>query len=262
MKEFNFGYANDLIIFGVDSRRDKSTRCLPSKYLSILLIKRESNPHKNMWALPGGFVNSNETSKEASIRILKKETGLNDVYMQQIGVNDDVLRDPRGRVVSTTYMALVDRTIIKQELSKNASWFDVYVTDNKNVYNVLLKNDSEIIEFKVKKEIIDLKSQEFEYSAIDRILSFDHDKILVKGLMELRNKVKNTDIVFNLMPELFTIGELKQVYEILLGKSLINSAFRRTISDKIIVTDKSTSTGGHRPSQLCRYNEKNSQIFL
>ena len=71
--------------------------------------------------------------------------------------------------------------------------------------------------------------------------------------MTLRDKVNNTDIVFNLMPKYFTIGELKQVYELLLGKKLINSAFRRVIANRILVTDKIIKTGGHRPSKLCKY---------
>lgn len=258
MKDFSFGYTNDLLIFGVDSRRDKSTRELPSKYLSILLVKRNKDPYIDKWSLPGGFIERNETSKEASIRVLEKETGLSNVYMQQIGVNDDINRDPRGRVISTTYMALVDRTLIKDNLKEGASWFDISIKENKNIFNIILKSNDEIIEFNVKKEIIDNKSLEFEYSLLDNVLSFDHDKIIVQGLMELRNKVNNTDIVFNLMPQYFTIGELKQVYEILLGKKLINSAFRRTIKDKVIITNKMISTGGHRPSQLCKYKENSN----
>lgn len=255
MKEFNVGYANDLLIFGVDSRRENGIRSLPSKYMSILLVKREKEPYSLKWSLPGGFIGSDETGRDASVRVLEKETGLKNIYMQQIGVNDDVERDSRGRVVSTTYMALVDRTIIKQELKENASWFDVNINEEKDVYHVTLKSSNEEINFKVRKEVIDIKSEEYEYSLIDKTLAFDHDKIIVKGIMELRNKVKTTDIVFNLMPTLFTIGELKQVYEILLGKTLINSAFRRTIAEKVIVTNEMVSTGGHRPSQLCRYKE-------
>ena len=75
--------------------------------------------------------------------------------------------------------------------------------------------------------------------------------------MNLRKKVKNTDIVFNLMPEYFTIGELKQVYETILKKKIVNSAFRRTMKSKFIVTDKTVKTGGHRPSYLCKYNPNN-----
>ena len=245
----NFGYANDLVIFGVDSRRDDNLRVLPVKHLSVLLVKRTKEPDEGKWGLPGGFINIDETSKDASVRVLKKETGLDNVYMQQIGVNDLVSRDSRGRIISTTYMALVDRTLIKDELNKDASWFDLEINDEK----IVLSNQEDRIEFKVKRKTIDEKSEEYEYELVDQKLTFDHDIILYKALMELRNKVKNTDIVFNLMPELFTVGELKQVYELLLGKKLVNSAFRRWINDRIEFSGQYVSTGGHRPSELCRY---------
>ena len=252
----NFGYANDLVIFGVDSRRNDNLRVLPVKHLSILLVKRNKEPDKNKWSLPGGFIDLKETSKDASVRVLKKETGLSNVYMQQIGVNDLVNRDSRGRIISTTYMALVDRTLIKSELTKDASWFDLEVKEDKNTISINLNNGEDVIVFRVKRIVVDKKSLEYEYELIDKGLSFDHDIILVKSLMELRNKVNNTDIVFNLMPKLFTVGELKQVYELLLGKNLVNSAFRRWINDRIEFSGEYISTGGHRPSELCKYKEK------
>ncbi len=252
----NFGYTNDLVIFGVDSRRDDNLRSLPKKYLSVLLVKRNKTPFKNKWCLPGGFVRNNETSKEASLRILKKETGLQNVYMQQIGVNDEVKRDPRGRIISTTYMALVDRTLLTEELLEEARWFDLFVVEEDNNIKIELKNDLDEMKLSVTKKPIDIYTNVNEYVAVSKELAFDHDKILGSSLMELRNKVNDTDIVFHLMPALFTIGELKQVYELLLGKSLINSVFRRKIAEKIQVTKEYVKTGGHRPSLLCKYKEK------
>ena len=253
---FNFGYSNDLVIFGVDSRRDDNLRSLPKKYLSILLVKRNKTPYKNKWCLPGGFIKNNETSKEACNRVLKKETGLENVYLQQISVNDDVKRDPRGRIISTTYMALVDRTLLSPDLLDEAEWFDLYTTEDNNIIKVSLTNGNEEINFTVLKEEVDKLTNNYEYKLVDKKLAFDHDKILVSSLMELRNKVNDTDIVFHLMPTLFTIGELKQVYELLLGKKLINSVFRRKIAEKIELTKEYVKTGGHRPSLLCKYKEK------
>ena len=252
----DFGYTNDLVVFGVDSRRDDNLRSLPRKYLSILLVKRVKTPYKNKWCLPGGFIRNNENSKEATIRVLKKETGLENVYFQHIGVNDDVKRDPRGRIISTTYMALVDRTKLSPDLLDEAEWFDLETTEDKDNINVVLRNEKEEIRFSVTKVEIDKLTNDYEYKVKDKKLAFDHDKILVSSLMELRNRVNHTDIVFHLMPDLFTIGELKQVYELLLGKKLINSAFRRKIAEKIQVTKKTVKTGGHRPSLLCKYKER------
>lgn len=249
-------YTSDLLIFGIDSRVSSNVRSLPKKYFSILLVKRNKEPFNNKWCLPGGYVGIEETSKEASNRILKKETGLVDVYMQQVGIYDSINRDPRGRTISSSYMALIDRTILKQDISNAASWFDIEVIEKDNKISVKLSNQDEVICYDVKKITIDKKTNEYEYEVInDSELAFDHDEIIVKGIMDLRYKVNSTDIVFNLMPEEFTIGELKQVYSLLLGRELVNSAFRRVIAPKIVETGKMISTGGHRPSMLCRYNE-------
>lgn len=254
--KFKMAYTTDLLIFGIDSRQNKNTRSLPEKHLSILLVKRTKEPYADKWCLPGGFISLEETSKTASTRVLTKETGLTDVYMQELKVNDEVERDPRGRVISVSYMALIDRTKIKENLREQASWFDLKIEEKKNKFKIYLTNDKEIITYDVTKKEVDSKSDEYEYIVTSQSdLAFDHAKLIIEGLMELRNKVKNTDIVFNLMPEVFTIGELKQVYEILLNKKLVNSAFRRWIKDKITLTEKMVSTGGHRPSVLCKYKK-------
>lgn len=253
-KEFyNVAYTTDSLIFGIDSKDNNDVRSLPKKTFSLLLVKRNTEPFINQWCLPGGYVFNNETSQESSIRILKKETGLTDVYMEQLRVYDSVDRDPRGRTVSVSYMSLIDRTLIKNELQEDASWFDIEIKEEENNINVILTNGDVVLEYKVKRDVIDLKSKQYQYKISTNELGFDHAKIIIEGIMELRDKVHNTDIVFNLMPEYFTIGALKQVYELLLGHKLINSAFRRVIADRLVVTDKMIKTGGHRPSQLCKY---------
>ena len=247
MKEhFNFAYTTDLLIFGINSRID-NIRALPEKNLSLLLVKRTKEPFKDKWCLPGGFILEDETSKEATTRILSN------VYLNQVKVNDEINRDPRGRVISVSYMALIDRTLIKEELNPEACWFNITLTTKDNNYEITLTSEQETIKYQVKKTTLDEKASQYSYQALRNDLSFDHAKLIIEGLMDLRHKVNTTDIVFNLMPEYFTIGELKQVYEIILDKKLINSAFRRVIADRLIITDQIIKTGGHRPSQLCKY---------
>ncbi len=250
--KFNFAYASDVLIFAVDSRKNDNPRLLPDKYLSILLVKKDDK-----WCLPGGFVNINETSKDAAIRVLKKETNVSDVYLEQLKTFDDVKRDDRGRIISTSYMALIDKSKIKSSLSKDATWFDIDISRNNSNNEITLKNKNNTLNVIINKKIISKTTNKYDYETKDnKYLMYDHDLIINEGLEELINKVNNTDIVFNLMPKEFTIGELKQVYELLLQKKLINAAFRRVIAAKVIETGKSVKRGGFRPSVLFKYKEK------
>ena len=124
---FKMASTTDLLIFGIDSRKNKNTRGLPKKYFSILLVKRDKEPFKDKWSLPGGFMELNENSKDASLRILEKETGLKDVYMQKLTFKDRVDRDERGRVISLDYMALIYRTKLEQELNPSDCWFVIII---------------------------------------------------------------------------------------------------------------------------------------
>lgn len=248
-------YATDILIYSIDSRENNNCRELPKKYFSILLIKRDKEPFKDKWCLPGGYIFENETSYEAAKRVLKKETNLTNTYIEQLGVFDDIKRDPRERIISTSYMSLVDKSLITEKLSDNAKWFDIEIEENNNELNLKLINE-DIITIKVRKNLINKKANQYTYELLDSNMSFDHGLMIAKGIIELRTKAETTDIIFNLMPEKFTIGELKQVYEIILGKKLINSAFRRVIAKKVEEVDEQIKTGGHRPSQKFTYKEQ------
>lgn len=246
-------YTTDLLIFAIDDKKNENCRELSKKSLSLLLVKRAKEPFKDMWCLPGGFVFDNETSLEAAKRILKKETNLENFYLEQLKTFDDINRDPRGRIISTAYISLVDKKMIKQDLSKNAAWFDLEIIEEKNKINIILKNELTIININLLKSIIDKKSKQYEYKLLNSNLAFDHGLIINEGIKDLRKKASTTDIIFNMMPNKFTIGELKQVYEIILNKKLINSAFRRVIASKVKPTNEMVKNGGHRPSQYFKY---------
>lgn len=250
-----FKYATDILIFSVDSRKNDNCRELPKKYFSILLVKREKEPFKNKWCLPGGFVSNDETSYDAAKRILKKETNLKEFYMEELGIYDDIHRDPRGRIITNAYISLIDKSNITTPLSSNAKWFDIEIKEKDNKIMLTLKNEDSIY-IEILKSIINIQSSQYNYKLIksDNI-SFDHGLIINNGIIELREKANYTEIIFNMMPKEFTIGELKQVFEIILSKKLINSAFRRTISNKIKPIEEKIKTGGHRPSQKFMYQE-------
>lgn len=254
-----FDYTVDLLIFGISNKENTNIRELSKKNLSVILVKRDKEPFKDFLVLPGGYVNNDETSEEAAKRILKKETGLSNIELYLSSVNDEVNRDPRHRTISVSYIALVDVQKINNELNENSKWYDINYYINNDSIDVKLDN----MVFKVGRKIIDSKSEYEKYYSINKNkLGFDHEIILTKGIMDLRNRIQDTDIIFNLFPERFTIGSLEQVYGDILKEKVVNSAFRRTFAEKLQVTNEMVKTGGHRPSYLYKYKEKPIKIYI
>lgn len=250
----------DVLIMSVSSEDTGNYRKLTEKKFSILLVKRKNYPFKDKWCLPGGFIKMDETLDEAARRVLKNETNLKDIYIEQLYTFSDVKRDPRMRVVSTSYMALVDKNRLSDKLSENASWFNVEVKQDDKSFYVTLDNTSEQIEFIVSKTLRNLTTDRYEFKVVKNDkLAFDNPLVIVSGIERLKNKIGYTDIVFNMMPEYFTLGELQQVYEVILGKKLLDPAFRRIIADKVEKTDKLKTGGGHRPSALFKYKNNKSK---
>lgn len=248
----------DILIMSVSNEDTGNYRKLSEKKFSILLVKRDNYPFKGKWCLPGGFVGIDETLDEAAKRVLKTETNLKDIYIEQLYTFSDIKRDPRMRVISTSYMALVDKNRLMDKLSDNASWFNVFMLEDEKSYNVTLDNGIEEIKFVVGKKLRDKTTDRYDFNIIKNDkLAFDHPLVIVSGIERLKNKIEYTDIVFNMMPKYFTLGELQQVYEVILGKKLLDPAFRRIIANKVEKTDKVQTGGGHRPSALFRY--KNSK---
>lgn len=248
----------DILIFSVSDGYQNNYRKLSSKHFSVLLIKRDNYPFKDKWCLPGGFIGIDETTEDAAKRILLKETNLHDIYLEQLYTFDDVKRDPRMRIVSTSYMALVDRNKLLDKLPINASWFNILVLENEKEINITLDNGNEEIKLVVEKKLKELTTDRYKYiTKYNDKLAFDHDLVIASGISRLKNKIEYTDIVFNMMPKYFTLGELQQVYEVILGKKLLDPAFRRIITNKVKKTTKVKTGGGHRPSALFEYKKNN-----
>lgn len=247
----------DIIIFSVSDGEQENYRKLNEKHFSVLLVKRDNYPFKDKWCLPGGFVGIQETLEEASKRILASEANLHNIYMEQLYTFASVNRDPRMRVISTAYMSLIDKNKLNDTLYPNASWFHIQVLEDKNDSLVILDNGIDTLKFRLKKKLRELTTNQYDYEVIENdSLAFDHALVIYTGIERLKNKTEYTDIVFNMMPEYFTLGELQQVYEIILGKKLLDPAFRRMIADKVEKTEKVKTGGGHRPSALFRYKRK------
>jgi hypothetical protein len=154
-------------------------------------------------------------------------------------------------------MALVNKNRIYNNISSNASWFDIISYEEKeDIVDIILDNGSTIIKFSIIKKLKEntVDTYDMEVTKND-LLAFDHPQVILTGLERLKNKIEYTDIVFNMMPELFTLGELQKVYEAILGKKLLDPAFRRIIANKVEKTECMKTGGGHRPSYMFRYKK-------
>lgn len=248
----------DILIMSVSTEECENYRKLEEKKFSILLVKRNEYPFKDKWCLPGGFIGIKETLDEAAKRILETETNLKNIYMEQLYTFSDVDRDPRMRIVSTAYMALIDKNKIKEDVKDNSCWFNISkVEETDKKYKVELENGKETIIFVLDKKLKEQTTDRYEYNVTKNDkLAFDHPILIITGMERLKNKLEYTDIVFNMMPKYFTLSELQQVYEIILNKKLLTPDFRRIISNKVEKTDQVKKGKGHRPSVLYRYKGK------
>ena len=221
------------------------------------MVKRDTYPFKNKWTLPGGFVGIDEDIEDAARRILLNEANIKNIYLEQLYTYGNPKRDPRMRVISTSYMALIDKNRLKDKISSNASWFNIKVLEDEEYIDVFLDNGTESLKYKIKKTLKEKTTDRYKYDIVENdYLAFDHPLVITTGISRLKNKIKYTDIVFNMMPEYFTLGELQQVYEVILGKKLLDPAFRRIIANKVEKTDKMKTGKGHRPSVLFKYSKK------
>lgn len=247
----------DIIILSVSDRPTDNYRKTDQKYMSVLLVKRKDYPFKDKWCLPGGFLDIKENLEDCPKRILEKETNIKNMYLEQLYTFGNIDRDPRMRVVSTSYMALIDKNTIKDKLNKNAAWFDVIVDENNDNITIMLEKQDKRIKLKYKKVLKESTANKYDFQVIENAdLAFDHALIIINGIERLKNKIEYTDIVFNMMPEYFTLGELQKVYEVILNKKLLDPAFRRIIKDKVEKTEKVKTGEGHRPSVMFRYKGK------
>lgn len=231
-KDFdNISVTSDILIFSVSNESAIDWRRTDKKKFSVLLVHRDKFPFRGKWNLPGGFVGVNETCTDTAKRVLMREAGLSNIYMEQLYTFDLPNRDPRMRIISVAFMALVDKDKLKYSGDHTANFFNI---SHKND-ELILKNDDVVL--------------------TESDLAFDHAEIIKYGISRLRNKIEYTDLVFNMMPHEFTLGELQQVYEIILGKKLLAPAFRRIIANKVTETGNMRTGAGHRPSKLFRYNK-------
>jgi 8-oxo-dGTP diphosphatase len=199
----------DCVVFGFDETE-----------LKVLLIQRGLEPFKGKWALPGGFVRVDETLDSAARRELAEEAGLKNVFLEQLYTFGTVDRDPRERVVSVAYFALVklsDHRAVAATDAANAEWFPVAKTPK---------------------------------------LAFDHAGILATALERLQGKVRYQPIGFELLPPKFTLSQLQHLYEAILEVELDKRNFRKKVLrfGLLVPLKETLMSGRHRPAQLFSFD--------
>lgn len=262
--------AADIVIFTVTDAEEENIRKLPEKELRVLLIQRGGHPFLGSWALPGGFVRPQETTGGAAVRELREETGVDGVYLEQLYTFSDPARDPRMWVMSCAHMALIDSSQVRVRAGDDAdraAWFRVsyhLLREQKEMlpdgfvrtrqYALKLTGEQQEISCVVEHRVTSTESTSGDaFILVDGgALAFDHAKIIACAMERLRGKIEYTDIALHLMPPLFTLTELQQVYEVILDKELLKAAFRRKIAHLVRETDHFTENAGHRPSRLYR----------
>lgn len=267
--------AVDMLLFTVDDIRVEGKD--PDKALKMLLVKRGEHPYLGCYAIPGGFMHIDEALNTACYRELKEETNIDNVYFEQLKTFGDVVkRDPRMRVISIAYLALVDKTNIKPLAADDATyaqWFTVrkdFISSNNvgiervDTYNLTLISDDgevkigyQVTERFVKKGIISIKVPSYEIlSESTDELAFDHIDEVYCAIERLKNKIEYTPIAFSLLPKYFTLREAQKLYEAILDlkKPLSRANFRRKIKKMVIETDKEKTTSG-RPATCYMFNE-------
>ncbi|SDB24042.1 ADP-ribose pyrophosphatase YjhB, NUDIX family [Pseudobutyrivibrio sp. YE44] len=224
--------------------------------LKLLLIKRGNHPYIGCWALPGGFVEENESAYQAAARELQEETGLSGVYLDQIYTFTKPGRDPRTWVMSIAYLALVPSLddVKGYDDADDAAWFDLKFTDNA----IEISNEDKDVQI-----LYDLKKEEFVNGAVkyenfiptlvsEESLAFDHVEILIEAVKRLREQIYYNNQAFCLVDETFTLSELQRVYEAVLGKPLYKKSFRDMVSNKVEETGNEKTSrfkGGRRSTE-------------
>lgn len=178
--------------------------------LRVLLIKRAEHPHKDRWALPGGFCDlKNDTDTDATAhRKLFEKTGIKSPYLEQVETIGNATRDPRGWSITLLYFALIDFETVDISLqTQDAQWLALR-------------------------------------DALKLELAFDHKALLQKAISRLRNKTRYTALPISLMPGVFTLTELQSMFELILGSPLQKKSFRRRIEASNLLVE----TGEVRPT--------------
>jgi 8-oxo-dGTP diphosphatase len=200
--------------------------------MNVLLVRRRYEPYESYWALPGGLLEPDETLEEAAERERREETGVTDTYMEQLATFSQVDRDPRGRVISCCYLALVDGGRVRLRPgadAREAAW--------RPLEALLRETDA------------------------GTVLAFDHDRILAYARQRLAYKLEYQNVAWSLLPETFTLSELRRVYEAGIGRAFEPNNFRRIALGWGVLAESGERPTGGRPAATYRFADTRPLIL-
>lgn len=210
------GVTVDLVVFTVSEGT-----------LKAMLVRRVETPYSGYWSLPGGFLEIGESLEEAALRVLGEKTGVGNVYIEQLYTFGEPGRDPRARVITVAYFALIPWKQLNQPESKKIADITWHPVDN-----------------------------------LPR-LAFDHRKILNYAVRRLRTKVSYSNIVYGLMPKQFRLSELQTMYEVIINDNIDKRNFRKRMlaTNLLQETGKKDINGAHRPAKLYQFKKMEITYF-
>lgn len=251
-KYFRPSVSSDIAAFTIKNRSEENYRKEEKACLLILLVKRGTHPFKDYWALPGGFMREDESIEECAYREIVEETNILPISMKHVGVFSETLRDPRGRIISNAFTSIIydsEGEIISGDDAEDARWFEITLEMKEGLYCLSLKSGDTKLNAILKETNNKFGIKRFEIFESDGI-AFDHAAIISTALSSLQKDVLDLEILFDFLPEKFTLLSLQRVQEAILNKPLISANFRRKVMPYVEETDEYVTGAGHRPAKL------------
>ncbi len=260
----------DIAVFTVGERKNSYACRLPQLELKLLLVKRGGHPFLGCWALPGGFAEPGEDLEQTASRELEEETGVKNIPLTQMRLFSAPKRDPRSWVVSCAYLALVrqdsiqvkagddaqqagwfsvsyrlvkERRLPSRESLRRERWFELALKHNQTKLNASVLEWTETGENGIKTGLTVQKQEGF---------AFDHAEIAARAVRELRQQTRYGFGAVQLMPKYFTLDQLQQYYEVILGRQLSKQTFRQAVAPAVEATSRFDRLPGQRTRRLYR----------